>query len=178
MWELFLTFIKVGVVSFGGGYAMIPMIQEEVVMRHGWLSLAQYTDVIAVAGMSPGPIAVNIAVFVGYSELGIRGAVASALGMVTPSLAIILVIGTAFRRFGDNKYVQWAFYGLRPIITGLIVYAAVSFAKNNGLISSASWHMASLIGIYILSLAALLYFRLHPIYVIVISGLAGIALYS
>jgi len=171
-------FLLIGFVSFGGGYAMIPFIQEEVVNRHAWMTTQEFSDVIAVAGMSPGPIATNSAIFIGYGEAGVIGAMIAAAGMVIPSLLIILVVGMVFYKVQKSKLVKSAFYGLRPIITGLIMYAAFIFAVNNELISSISWHSLSLIGIYLASLAALIYFRIHPAYVIILSGLVGIAVYA
>lgn len=178
LWDLFLTFLMIGFVSFGGGYAMIPLIQEEVVVRHGWMSAQAFTDVIAVAGLSPGPIATNSAIFIGYDQMGIRGAVVSALGMILPSLLIILAIGAVFYKIQKSMMIKSAFYGLRSIITGLIVYAAILFAMNNGLVSSLTWHTVSLILIFGLSLLALLRYRIHPVYVILLSGLVGVALYG
>ena len=165
-------------VSFGGGYAMIPLIQEEVVERHGWMTAQAFTDVIAVAGMSPGPIAANSAIFIGYDQMGFWGALVSALGMILPSFLIILVIGTVFYKVQQSFVVKSAFYGLRSVVTGLIVYAAILFAMNNGLVSAISWHTISLWIIFGLSLLALIRFRIHPVYVILLSGLAGVALYG
>ncbi|MGJ9385269.1 chromate transporter [Salipaludibacillus sp. CF4.18] len=178
VWQLFITFFKIGFVSFGGGYAMIPLIQAEVVERHGWMTSQAFTDVIAVAGMSPGPIATNSAIFIGYQQVGIMGAIVSAFGMVLPSLMIILTIGAIFYKIQKSHLVKSAFYGLRSIITGLIIYAAILFAVNNGLVSSISWHTISLLLIFGLSLLALIRFRIHPVYVILISGLVGVALYG
>jgi chromate transporter len=178
LWDLFLTFFMIGFVSFGGGYAMIPLIQEEVVTRHQWMSAQAFSDVIAVAGMSPGPIATNSAIFIGYEQMGISGAIISALGMILPSLMIILAVGAIFYKIQKSMMVKSAFYGLRSIITGLIVYAGILFAVNNGLVSSISWHTVSLLVIFALSLLALVRYRIHPVYVILISGLVGAALYG
>lgn len=178
VWELFSTFFMIGFVSFGGGYAMIPLIQEEVVIRHGWLTLQQFSDVIAVAGMSPGPISTNSAIMIGYQQLGIWGAVVSALGMTLPSLLIILVVASIFYKINENTIVNAALYGLRSVITGLIIYVTFIFAVNNGVIASLSWQAISLMVIFIVSLVVLYKFKIHPIIVIVISGLVGIALYS
>ncbi|MEX2416532.1 MAG: chromate transporter [Paenibacillaceae bacterium] len=176
--SLFLTFFLIGLVSFGGGYAMIPIIQAEAVNRHGWLTNTEFTNVIAIAGMSPGPIATNSAIIIGSGEAGFWGAVVSGFGMVLPSMMIILLIGMMFYKIKQNHLVKSAFYGLRPIITGLIMYSALIFAYNNGMVSSLTWHTWSQIIILIGSLTALLYFRLHPVYVILLSGLVGIAVYA
>lgn len=178
LWQLFATFFMIGIISFGGGYAMIPVIQEEAVERHQWMSAQEFTDVIAVAGMSPGPIATNSAIFIGYNQYGVLGAAVAALGMVLPSLLIILAIGAIFYRIQNSFFMKSAFYGLRAIITGLIIYAALLFAINNGFFVSLSWYSASLLLIYGASLIALLRFRIHPVFVILLSGLLGVAVYG
>lgn len=166
----------IGFVSFGGGYAMIPVIEREV-SQHGWMTTQEFTDVIAVAGMSPGPIATNSAIFVGYQTAGFSGAVVSALGMVIPSLLIILVIATFFFKFNELRLVKAAFYGLRPIITGLIIYAALNFAISNNVIGEVSFQTISLLIIFGLSFFALMKLRMHPLYVIALAGLFGVVLY-
>ncbi|MGP4038415.1 chromate transporter [Gracilibacillus sp. D59] len=176
LWDLFWTFLLIGFVSFGGGYAMIPVIETEV-SQHGWMTTQEFTDVIAVAGMSPGPIATNSAIFVGYHTAGISGAIVSALGMVIPSLLIILIIATFFFKFNELYIVKSAFYGLRPIITGLIMYAALKFAISNNVIGEISWRTVSLLIICGFSFFALMKLRLHPIFVIALAGVYGIVLY-
>jgi chromate transporter len=176
--ELFFTFFMIGLVSFGGGYAMIALIQEEVVVRHGWMTVQEFTNVIAVAGMSPGPIATNSAIFIGYAERGIPGAAVAAMGMILPSLIIILIIGAVFYKVQQNYMIKSAFYGLRAIITGLIIYAAILFAGSSNLYASFTWQTASLLIIYAASLTALIRFKIHPVYVILGSGLVGVAFYS
>lgn len=178
IWEVFSTFFMIGLVSFGGGYAMITLIQDEVVGRHGWMTLQEFTDVIAVAGMSPGPIATNTAVFIGYAEFGLAGAAIAALGMSLPSLLIILVLGVVFYKVQKSHVVKSAFYGLRAIITGLIIYAAILFAGSSNLYANLSWHTLSLVLVFAVSLLALIRFRVHPVYVILGSGLVGVVLYS
>lgn len=178
LWDLFVTFFLIGLVSFGGGYAMIPLIQEEVVVRHGWLTTQEFSNMLAIAGMSPGPVATNSAVYIGLRVDGITGAVAAVLGMVLPSLLLILLLSSLFYKFQKKHAVKSVFYGLRPVITGLVVYAAIVFARENGILGSVSWHSASLLLIYAGALGALAYFRLHPIFVIVVSGLLGAILYA
>jgi len=178
LWELFSTFIIIGFVSFGGGYAMIPVIETEV-SQHGWMTTQQFTDVIAIAGMSPGPIAMNSAVLVGYSTAGVIGAIISALGILLPAIILVIVVGTFFIKLHHYLVVQSIFYGLRPIVTSLVIYAAISFALSNNMISPViSWKTVSLLLIFALSLIALLKLRWNPAYVIVLSGLVGVVLYS
>lgn len=178
LWELFSTFIIIGFVSFGGGYAMIPVIETEV-SQHGWMTTQQFSDVIAIAGMSPGPIAMNSAVLVGYSTAGVIGAIISALGILLPAIILVIVVGTFFIKLHHHQIVQSIFYGLRPIVTSLVVYAAINFALSNNLINPAiSWKTVSLLLIFVLSLIALLKLRWNPAYVIILSGLVGVVLYS
>jgi len=180
--QLFLSFLGVGAVSFGGGYAMIPVIERVVVHEKQWMTLTAFTDVIALAGMSPGPIATNCAIFIGYKLAGVAGAVAAALGMVLPSLIIILIVAVFFYKVKNSIWVKRGFYGLRPIITGLIFYAAITFAVGNGIVPTRldafDWKTASLAAIFLLSLAALIRFKAHPAAVIALAGLVGAALYG
>ncbi len=176
--ELFLTFLLIGSVSFGGGYAMIPLMQQEVVNRHAWMTVKEFSDVIAVAGMSPGPIGTNSSIFIGYDQAGLLGAIISTAGMVLPSLMIILGLGVVFARVQHHVIVRSVFYGLRPIITGLIIYAAYVFAMNSGMLTSVFAESMGLIAIYVASLCALIFLHIHPVYVILVSGLIGIAVYS
>jgi chromate transporter len=177
LWELFWTFLKIGFVSFGGGYAMIPLIEREVA-SHEWMSAQQFADVVAVAGMSPGPIGTNSAIFVGLQTAGLYGAIAAATGMIVPSLLIVVAVATFLYKIKENPWVKYAFYGLRPIITGLIIFAAIRFGMNNGMIATISPTMLMAIGFFAVSLFALLWLRMHPFYVIILSGLVGVVVYT
>jgi chromate transporter len=175
--ELFLLFLMIGAISFGGGYAMIPVIEIEVTNR-GWLTTSEFTDVVAVASMSPGPVATNSATFVGYQLAGVPGAIVSAIAITLPSLVFILIIASFFYKMNQHKVVKSAFYGIRPIVTSLIIYAGIKFAISNGVISTnVSLHMVSLFIIFILSLLALLYLRIHPALVILCAGIIGTFIY-
>jgi chromate transporter len=178
LWELFSTFFIIGFVSFGGGYAMIPVIESEV-SQHGWMSTEEFTDIIAISGMSPGPVTANSAILVGYSTAGLAGAISSALGILLPAIIIVTVIATFFSKLNHYPVIQSMFYGLRPIVTSLILFAAISLALSNQMISpDLSWHTISLILVFGLSLFALMKLRWHPAYVIILSGLVGVVLYS
>ncbi|MGG1677758.1 chromate transporter [Neobacillus sp. NRS-1170] len=178
LWQLFKTFFWIGLVSFGGGYAMIPIINSEVT-RFGWIPVEQFTNLIAISGMSPGPIATNSAILVGYSTSGIAGAIISAIAILIPSIILVILIASFFKRINDNKIVQSMFYGLKPIVTSLIIYASISFALSNHLLTfNISFRMVSLLVIFGLSLFVLIKYRWHPLYVIILSGLVGVALYS
>ncbi|MGE7591706.1 chromate transporter [Peribacillus frigoritolerans] len=178
LWELFSTFFIIGFVSFGGGYAMIPVIESEV-SQHGWMTTQEFTDIIAISGMSPGPVTANSAILVGYSTAGLAGAISSALGILLPAIIIVTVIATFFSKLNHYPVVQSMFYGLRPIVTSLIIFAAISLALSNHMIAvNFSWHTISLLLVFGLSLFALMKLRWHPAYVIILSGLVGVVLYS
>ena len=123
--ELFLTFLKIGAVSFGGGYAMIPLIQDEVV-SHGWLSLNEILNFIAVSESTPGPIAINMATFIGASKGGILGALLATLGVVLPSFIIILIVASIVQGLLKYKGVSAFLEGIRPVVVGLIIATAIS----------------------------------------------------
>ncbi len=178
LWELFRTFFLMGFVSFGGGYAMLP-IMEKAVTEYGWMSAERLTNMIALAGMSPGPVAVNSAILIGYSAAGIRGAILSAIAFLLPSLILVITVAALFIKLHHNPVMERMFYGLKPLVTSLIIYAAIKFALANNLITfDISFRSISLIIIFGLSLFALLKLRWNPVYVIILSGLVGIALYS
>lgn len=175
--ELFTTFLLIGLFSFGGGYAIIPIIEREVV-SHGWMTSQEIIDVIAVAGMSPGPIATNSAVFIGFQIAGFPGAIFSVLGMIIPPLIIVLLIASFFYKIHDHFLVNSAFYGLKPIIAGLIIFSSIRFAISNQMIQDLSWYTISLFAIFAVSLFALIKIKLHPLIIIIASGLVGIVLYA
>ena len=127
--ELFYTFFKIGLFTFGGGYAMLPLIQEEVV-AHGWLSMEELVDFVAISESTPGPFAINISTYVGAETAGVLGSFAATLGVVLPSFVIILVIAFFLRRVMDYPVVQYAFFGIRAGVLALIVKAVVSFWKR------------------------------------------------
>lgn len=176
--QLFITFFMIGLVSFGGGYAMIPLMQTEVVNRYQWLTLDQFTDVTAIAGMSPGPIAVNMAVSIGYMHKQLPGAVAATLGIIGPAFLCILVLAAFYKRMKNNRYWQGSMFGVRAAVTGFIVYSAIVFSKNNAVFSANLWYTLSQLVIFSGAFIAIAYFKKHPVYVIAISGLVGIAFYS
>ena len=175
LWELFRTFFVIGSVSFGGGYAMIPIIEAEV-LQHGWMTTQQFTDVIAIAGMSPGPIAANSAILVGYSTAGVIGAIVSILGILFPAIILVIVVATFFTRLHHYPVVHSIFYGLRPIVTSLVIFAAIRFALSNNMINLNNLQIIILFTCLWVIVSCLIKFRWHPVYVILLSGLVGIAM--
>ena len=127
---LFLTFLKIGAVSFGGGYAMIPLIREEV-LSFGWLNEAEFTNFIAVAESTPGPIAVNMATFIGSKVGGIGGSLLATLGVVLPSFIIILLIMSLFKSVLKNKYFQAILRGLKPCVIGIVLATGILMIVKN-----------------------------------------------
>lgn len=128
--DLFLTFLKIGAFTFGGGYAMIPLIQREVVEKKRWISEEDILDIVAIAESTPGPIAINSATFVGYRAGGFFGAFLATLGVVLPSFLIILAISCVLRQFQELKPVQYAFQGIRAGVLALIIRAMVSMYRQ------------------------------------------------
>lgn len=176
--QLFLTFLMVGFVSFGGGYAMIPVIEREVVSHHAWLSASEYADALSIAGMAPGPYATNLAIFIGFHEHGFAGAVISAIALVLPAFLIVFVVAAFFMKFHHYPFVRSAFYVLRPIVVALIVYAAVMFAGRSGFMMIPDWHALLLMTIFVTAMIALIRFKTHPLWVLFGSGIAGIVLFT
>jgi len=178
--QLFLLCLIIGLMAFGGGYATIPLVHDFVVDRFGWMGTQEFTDMIAIASMSPGPVAVNSATLIGYHQAGIIGAVMAVIGMALPSLLIAWIIVYMVKRFGDrqSKWLQSAFDGLKPAITGLIIYSALVMAMNNGLTQTWDSHSSSQVLIFLASLMAFLFLRIHPVWIILASGVVGIVLYS
>ncbi|MFK7694029.1 chromate transporter [Paenibacillus sp. HJGM_3] len=174
--ELFLTFVKIGFVSFGGGYSMMPVIEHEVVARN-WMNAREFSDMIAISGMSPGPIAANSAVIVGYHTAGVLGAIVAALGIVMPSLLLVVIVGLVIARYRSQAWMDLAFSGLRPIVAAFIFYAAVRFALGSGAIQRVDIHLVGFLVIFAGAFIALLKYKTHPLIVILLSGLVGVALY-
>lgn len=128
--SLFLTFLKIGAFTFGGGYAMIPLIQKDISEKKKWISDDDILDIVAIAESTPGPIAINSATFVGYKVCGFFGALLSTLGVVLPSFLVILVIASVLREFQDYRAVRYAFFGIRTGVLALIVKALISMYKQ------------------------------------------------
>jgi len=174
---LLTVFSYVGLVSFGGGYAMIPLIEYESV-RHGWMTAQEFTDAVALAGMAPGPIALNSAVYVGFRTAGLSGALAAATGMIWPSFILVVAAALFFYKVKHNIYMKYLFYGLRPVIAGLILYSAFRFADSNGMLGPWDRYSLGLACIFAAALILLLRFRIHPLWIIGGSGIAGMLLYA
>lgn len=165
--ELFWAFCRIGGLTFGGGYAMLPMLQVEVVDKYKWATEEELLDYYAVGQATPGIIAVNTATFIGYKNKGIIGALFATAGVVFPSLVIIMIIAGLIKNFSDIQVVQNAFSGVRIVVCVLILNAVIKLWKN-----SVKGKLGIII--FILSFVGAALLRISPIYIVIISAIVGL----
>ena len=170
LFKLFISFLKIGAFSFGGGYAMLPLIKKEIIVVRGWLSVKEFIDILAVVEMTPGPIAINSATFLGYRVAGVLGSIVATMGVILPSFIIILIIAHFLEKFKESEYVDWGFKGIRPVVLGLIIAASLTVTKD-AFIDFKS------VGIGVALFYLISFKKLHPIFAIVLVGIAGVILY-
>ena len=186
--ELFYTFFLIGLFTFGGGYAMIPMIQEQVVGK-GWISESSLTDFIAVSEVTPGPFALNISTFVGNTVGGVFGAICATVGVILPSLIIIIVIAMIMKKFMTNKFVQGALNGVKPIVlalilsTALVLLVKVIFFNGQAIQGDLQFDVKSLTSLFILSSILFIYKKtqkknLGAIKLLGLSALLGMIIFA
>ena len=164
--EAFITFFKIGIFTLGGGYAMIPLIEEEVVNRKQWVSKDEMIDLIAIAQSCPGVFAINIATFIGYKLNKTRGAIATTIGTALPSFLIILAIAMFFSQFKDNPYVAAMFKGIRPAVVALIAVPTFNLGKRAQLNMWTIW-------IPVVSALLIWLLGVSPIWIIIAAGIGG-----
>ncbi|MFZ5944358.1 MAG: chromate transporter [Bacillota bacterium] len=174
--KLFFTFVKIGLFSFGGGYAMVPLIQKEI-ESNNWLTAKQFIDIIAVAETTPGPIAVNSATFVGFKVAGFYGSLVSTIGVSLPTFILVILLSKAVQKFSEHPVMKGILYGIRPVVISLILFSAIIIGKtvlfqHNS--NNIDW-ISLVIGI--LAFIGIIRFKLHPILLITASGFLGIILY-
>ncbi len=170
MLQLFVSFLKVGAFAFGGGYAMIPLISEEVVTYRGWLEMEEFIDVIAISQGTPGPIAINSATFVGFKVAGVIGSITATLGVVLPSFVIMMVLGRLFLRYKEVPVVKHMLSGIRPVVVALILAAAFSVLPN-----SITGIVPAIVAAVVI--IAIVVFDVDPILLLVLSGVMGFFAY-
>lgn len=183
--QLFLSFLQIGAFSFGGGYAAMPLIQNQVVQLHPWLSQSEFTDLITISQMTPGPIAVNSATFVGTRIAGVPGALAATIGCVLPSCILVTILAKIYLKYRSLSLLQGILKSLRPAVIAMIAAAGVSilvtaFWGND----ISSLHLDSIlsstniraVGIFLLSLILLARFKMDPIHVMLLSGGAEVVM--
>ncbi len=171
-WQLICVYLKIGVFGFGGGYAMLSLIQFEIVERYHWLTLQQFTDVVAISQMTPGPIGINSATYIGYTVTGnIWGAVIATVAVCLPSFLMVLFISYFFVKFKNNKYVNAAMSGLLPMSVALIGAAALLLMNKDNFIDYKS------ILIFVAAFFLTWKYKVHPILMILLAGVIGFILY-
>ena len=169
--QLFLSFFKIGLFAFGGGYAILSLIQHEI-LAHGWITQSELTDIIAISQMTPGPIGINSATYVGYAATGsVFGAVVATVAIVLPSFAIMLTLSKFVLAIQGNKYMEYALTALRPTVVGLIAAAALMLMNRENFIDYKS------IILFIAAFILTFKFKIHPILLIILAGIAGVLLY-
>ncbi len=166
---LFWTFFKIGLFSFGGGYAILAMIQQEVVLRHAWLTQSQFTDVVAISQMTPGPIAINAATFIGYQQAGIPGSLLCTFGVILPSLILMLAITLTYLRLRKQAWFKNVMQKLRWLTLGLIGAAVILIGKG----AFPDWFS---VGVFAICLVVYLRFKPNPIYLMLGAALVGMVL--
>lgn len=185
--QLFYTFFKIGLFGFGGGYAMISMIQGEVVTRYGWLTSGQFTDIVAISQMTPGPIGINSATYVGYSSVvnagyapvwGVLGSATATLAVVFPSFVLMLLISKFLMHYKDHPIVESVFQGLRPAVVGLLAAAALLLlTEDNFSTPQHPWQFAISCFLFAVTFIGSQVYKMNPIALIALCGVAGMLLY-
>lgn len=168
---LFWSFLKIGAFSFGGGYAMITLIEREIVQNRAWLTSQEFVDIIGISQMTPGPVSINSATFVGHKIGGVLGSLCATLGVITVSFTLVFIVSHYLVKFKESKIVKSALLGMRPILIGLIISAVLSLSK--GVYSD----IKSVV-IVLITLGLLLRDKIHPIVVIIISAVMGLIFYG
>jgi chromate transporter len=178
--ELFITFFVIGMFTIGGGYAMLSLIQDQVVNVHGWITEGQFTDIVAISQMTPGPIGINSATYIGYDVIAntgaphlmaILGSITATSAVVLPSFLIVLALCKAYSKFSSNRIFKGVMSGLRPAVVGLIGAAAVILITPENFPDWKSWML------FAAAFAASYWKNLNPIIAIIIGGIAGLFLY-
>ena len=177
--QLLYVYLKVGILGFGGGYAMLSLIQADVVDRYHWITLQEFTDIVAISQMTPGPIGINSATYIGYTAIlnagysptvSILGSCLTTAAVCLPSFFLVLSISMAFSKFKHNKYVEAAFVGLRPATVGLIAAAALLLMNSENFIDYKSFLLFG--AAFFLTWR----YKIHPILMILLAGVAGLFL--
>lgn len=182
LWDLFISFIQIGLFSIGGGMAAIPLIQSQIVDHHGWLTLTEFTDLITIAEMTPGPIAVNSATFIGLKIYGFPGAVIATFGCILPSIIIVSLLAWMYNKYRNLSVLQAALAGLRPVIIALIASAGISIFILSIWGEHFSWATISQVDflallLFVAAFYVLRRYKASPISVMIGTGLIGGIIY-
>lgn len=185
--KLFWTFFQIGLFGFGGGYAMISMIQGEVVCRHHWMTNGEFTDIVAISQSTPGPIGINSATYVGYTSLinagyapvwGALGSLIATFAVVLPSLILMLAISRFFMKYKNHPAVEQTFMGLRPAVIGLLAAASLLLmnAENFSTPGQNPWQFFISVGLFLFAFIGQQVYKMNPILLLVLCGLSGLLL--
>ena len=179
--QLFISFLQIGLFSFGGGYAAMPLIQNQVVNLHHWLSLSEFTDLITISQMTPGPIAINSATFVGEKIAGVPGAIVATLGCIMPSIIIVSIIAYFYMKYRDLDSLQSVLKTLRPAVVAMIASAGVSilvtaFFGESGLIVMKNLKIQMVV-IFVICMVLLMKFKMSPVFVMILAGILNVMQY-
>lgn len=187
--ELFCSFLMIGLFSFGGGYGMLSVIQGEVVANHAWLTASEFTDIVAVSQMTPGPIGINSATYVGYTAalnatgseaLAVLGSMVSSLAVMLPSVVLMLLVSCFFMKYCKHPNVEAVFKVLRPAVVGLIASAALLLMteENFGSPSETPLQFWVSVGLFVSAFVAMKFFKVSPILILLLAGIFGGVFYG
>lgn len=173
--QLFISYLKIGFFGFGGGYAMLSLIQNEIVEQQGWLTASEFADIVAVSQITPGPIAINSATYIGYEVAGVWGSVVATVAVCLPALTLMILLTRFFLKLKDNRYMHGIITGMKPVVIGMIASAALLLmfpksADEANFIDMWSW-------VFFLGCLYGSYRKTNPILLIVLSAVGGIAVY-
>lgn len=186
--KIFWTFFKIGLFGFGGGYAMISMIQAEVVSNHGWMTNGEFTDIVAISQSTPGPIGINSATYVGYTSVinagysslwGALGSLIATFAVVLPSLILMLAISRFFMKYKNHPAVEHTFMGLRPAVVGLLAAAALLLmnAENFSAPGENPWQFFICVGLFLFAFIGQMVYKMNPVLLLVLCGISGLLLF-
>lgn len=186
--KIFWTFFKIGLFGFGGGYAMISMIQAEVVSNHGWMTNGEFTDIVAISQSTPGPIGINSATYVGYTSVvnagysslwGALGSLIATFAVVLPSLILMLAISRFFMKYKNHPAVEHTFMGLRPAVVGLLAAAALLLmnAENFSAPGENPWQFFISVGLFLFAFIGQMVYKMDPVLLLVLCGISGLLLF-
>ena len=187
--ELLCSFLMIGLFSFGGGYGMLSVIQGEVVTRHAWLTASEFTDIVAVSQMTPGPIGINSATYVGYTAvfnatgneaLAVLGSLTASLAVMLPSIVLMLIVSRFFMKYSKHKNVENVFRVLRPAVVGLIASAALLLMteENFGSPTETPLQFWVSVALFVAAFVAMKFFKVSPILILLLAGIFGGVFYG
>ena len=175
--ELFMAFVKIGLFSFGGGYAAMPLIRDEIITNHMWLTMSEFNDLITISQMTPGPIAVNSATFVGVKIAGVLGAIIATLGCILPSCIIVTLLAYLYLKYRKLSSVQNVLYMLRPaviamiLVSGILIVTQVLFPGNNYTVINID---IKVLVLFIIVSIVMKYSKINPIYIMIVIGIVNV----